>query len=68
MFTITLFKNSTADADAIETIDNVIEVTIDSITPGKLTFRYRTPANNCESITREINPAEITLYIDEGEI
>lgn len=66
MFSISLFQNGKGDTDAVEEISNILELSIDTISSERQALRYRTAEG--ETITREINPHEISLYIDEGEL
>ena len=66
VFALCLFENARGDADAVEEITELEYLTIDTISSERQILRYRT-ATTGELITRELNPMQYSLMIDEGE-
>lgn len=63
MFVLNIFDNDIADA--VEEIDELIYLTIDTINSERQILRYRTATGKL--ITRELNPMQYSYMIDEGE-
>jgi len=64
MFTISIFENG--NDYAIEQIDNLTELNIDTVSSELQILRIRVAGGKL--ITRELNPLKMSLYIDEGDI
>ena len=63
MFVLSIFENNIADA--VEEIYELVYLTIDTINSERQILNYRTATG--ELITRELNPKQYSIMIDEGE-
>lgn len=70
MFDLALFDNERINAEAFaepaETIYNIDELTIDTISADKQVIRYKNAGG--ELITRELNPGRYSMLICEAEL